>query len=212
MTARKPRPRPTRRERQEQTRELLLEAAARVFAWRGFREATLDEIAREAGYTTGAVYSNFPNKEELFRAAFAHQVARDTKSVILAQETAAGPPSAVTRATARTWMTLLRERPEMFLLLVEQWARAMREPEQRPAFNESFGLMLRPTTQWVVDEARRGGYELKVPAEQVARGALALTLGIAIEYMADPDSVPDGLLEILGLAFFAGLRVRRRGH
>ncbi len=196
----------TRREAQERTRELLLEAAARVFAWRGFSEATLEEIAREAGYTTGAVYSNFPSKEELFRAAFAHQVTRDIELVIAARETAEGSPAEATRATARTWMELVRDRPEMFLLLIEQWFRAMREPEQRPVFNEHFQRMLDATTKWVVEEAQRSGYELRVPPEHVAIGALAMPLGMAIEYMADPDSVPEDLLEALGLAYFAGLR------
>ena len=103
-------------------------------------------------------------------------------------------------------MQLVRDRPEMFLLLIEQWFRAMREPEQRPVFNENFQRMLDATTEWVVEEAQRGGYELRVAAEHVALGALALPIGMAIEYMADPDSVPDGLLEVLGLAYFGGLR------
>ena len=58
----------TRRERQEQTRELLLDAAAMVFARRGYHEASVEEIASEAGFSTGAVYSNFSGKEELFLA------------------------------------------------------------------------------------------------------------------------------------------------
>ena len=37
-------------------REALLEAAARVFARRGFRDASVDDIAREAGFSKGAVY------------------------------------------------------------------------------------------------------------------------------------------------------------
>ena len=52
------------------TRERLLEAAARVIARDGFQGARLADVAREAGLTTGAVYSNFRDKEELFMAAF----------------------------------------------------------------------------------------------------------------------------------------------
>jgi AcrR family transcriptional regulator len=48
----------------------LLEAAARVIARDGFQGARLADVAREAGLTTGAVYSNFRDKEELFLAAF----------------------------------------------------------------------------------------------------------------------------------------------
>jgi len=49
----------SRQERKAQTRERLLDAAAQVFAQRGFEAASLDEVAAAAGYTKGAVYSNF---------------------------------------------------------------------------------------------------------------------------------------------------------
>ena len=48
--------------------EQVIEAAARVFARRGYHKATVDEIASEAGFTIGALYSNFSGKEELFLA------------------------------------------------------------------------------------------------------------------------------------------------
>jgi len=54
--------------KKERTRNLLIEAAADVIAERGFHEASLLEIASRAGLTTGAVYSNFRNKEDLFLA------------------------------------------------------------------------------------------------------------------------------------------------
>ena len=58
----------TRAERRAQTRAALLDAAARVFAERGFGGASVEAIAAEAGYTRGAFYSNFASKEELFVA------------------------------------------------------------------------------------------------------------------------------------------------
>ncbi len=54
--------------KKERTRNLLIEAAADVIAERGFHEASLQEIASRAGLSTGAVYSNFRNKEALFLA------------------------------------------------------------------------------------------------------------------------------------------------
>src|SRR5215218_9896443 len=52
--------------RRELTRDALLDAAASVFAQRGFHGASLDEIAETAGFTRGAIYKNFGGKEELF--------------------------------------------------------------------------------------------------------------------------------------------------
>lgn len=59
---------PSRGERQQQTRAALVVAARDVFARVGYHRAGLDEIARVAGYSKGAVYSNFAGKAELFLA------------------------------------------------------------------------------------------------------------------------------------------------
>jgi AcrR family transcriptional regulator len=58
----------TRGEAQAQTRQRVLEAAANVFGEKGFRTASLSDVADRAGHTIGAVYSNFASKDELFRA------------------------------------------------------------------------------------------------------------------------------------------------
>src|ERR1035438_2954546 len=56
----------TRAETRARTREQLLDAAAFVFARKGFAGASVEEIAESAGYSTGALYSNFESKEQLF--------------------------------------------------------------------------------------------------------------------------------------------------
>src|SRR6266511_3980112 len=60
---------PARRRRQDQqavTRAQILDAAERIFAREGLRGASVEAIAEEAGYTHGAIYSNFKGKEDLF--------------------------------------------------------------------------------------------------------------------------------------------------
>jgi AcrR family transcriptional regulator len=64
----------TRRESQEQTRREILDAAAAEFAQRGFRVASLADVADRAGYTIGAVYSNFASKDALFHALMADRL------------------------------------------------------------------------------------------------------------------------------------------
>ena len=61
-------PRLTREEAKARTRQALLEAAAEVFAEHGFHGASIDMIAEAAGYTKGAVYAHFANKDELYLA------------------------------------------------------------------------------------------------------------------------------------------------
>ncbi|MGI8430069.1 MAG: TetR/AcrR family transcriptional regulator [Solirubrobacteraceae bacterium] len=56
----------TRREKQQHTRKCLLKAAAKLFCKHGLEGTSIDQVAEEAGYTKGAFYANFKNKEELF--------------------------------------------------------------------------------------------------------------------------------------------------
>jgi AcrR family transcriptional regulator len=66
-TAEAPR-RPTQAERSARTRSALLESAARGLSRSGYGNLRLEEVAREAGYTRGALYHQFENKEDLARA------------------------------------------------------------------------------------------------------------------------------------------------
>jgi AcrR family transcriptional regulator len=60
-----PRVRRTQAERRETTQQKILEAAVRILQDRGFAKATLQEIAREAGVTTGSLQHHFGSKEAL---------------------------------------------------------------------------------------------------------------------------------------------------
>ena len=91
----------TRKERQEQTREQLVEAAARVFARRGYHRATVDEIAAEAGFTIGALYSNFETKEKLFLAIADRQVETRVSEISAVADAAVGDGEAGAEAAAQ---------------------------------------------------------------------------------------------------------------
>src|ERR671925_1898672 len=59
------RPRATQAERRERSRNALLESAARGLSRYGYGHLRLEEVAREAGYTRGALYHQFKDKSEL---------------------------------------------------------------------------------------------------------------------------------------------------
>src|SRR5262245_15668781 len=70
----------TRVERREQTRTDLLETARRIFLRDGFHAASLEEISEEAGYTRGAVYSNFASKDDVFLAVLDEELAKRVRA------------------------------------------------------------------------------------------------------------------------------------
>lgn len=65
MQARK---RLSRQESKEATRERLIEAAEKIFVRKGFDDASVEEISEAAGFSRGAFYSNFEDKDEIFLA------------------------------------------------------------------------------------------------------------------------------------------------
>ena len=79
----------TREQSKAHTRERLLNAARTVFARGGYHGATVDEIASEAGFSTGALYSNFDGKEDLFLALMEREIDAHAREIPAAVETRA---------------------------------------------------------------------------------------------------------------------------
>src|SRR3954469_4961496 len=119
--------------RKAATRTRLLEAAARVYAARGFAGATLDDVAEEAGFTKGAVYDHFGSKDNLLVALMEEYVAAE-----VAEQVALFDRSETTwkrpLAGSDQWMAELEERPDLFRLLLEFWVASQREERLRAGF------------------------------------------------------------------------------
>ena len=178
-----------RRARRARTREALIEAAIRVFARRGYEAARLAEVAREAGLTTGAVYSNFDGKRDLFLAAFEHEIARHIAEVTDAVGAASTPEERIAAAAAQ-WSGFLTRAPDRFPLFIEYWSHAVRDPDLRPEFAARFAALRDTTSRLIAAESEAAGVQLPIPADQIAVAVNALTNGIALEHLADPEGVP----------------------
>jgi AcrR family transcriptional regulator len=200
------RDRPSLREEQKAlTRRRLLDAAEVVFAKRGFHGASVDEIAREAGATTGALYSNFSGKEDLFLALFERSAQADVRDYAEVSTTQATPDEQ-TRAVADLWMQILRERPDYFPLVIEFWAYAMREPQLRERLAERFRTLRAASSRLVAQGAERRGITLSPElAQRLGLLTTALGNGLALEKLIDPDSVPDEAYGDLLVLIFNGL-------
>jgi AcrR family transcriptional regulator len=179
----------------------LLEAAERVFSRRGFHAATVEEIADDAGFSTGALYSNFAGKEELFLALFDEHTDRRIRDV---ENIAAAGTSrdARTRQAALRFQAFTEEEPDWPLLFYEFWAYAVRHPRLRKRWAQGRRRLRSAIADALQEAALAQGVALPLPAEHLAIAANALANGAATERLADPDAVPDDLFpDVLALLF-----------
>lgn len=201
----------SRAESQERTRSQLNAAARRVFVRRGFREATVEEIASEAGYTTGAVYSNFSGKAELLLAVIEEYV--NDRARVIRHLVAPGGDVDQPGHAGQEWMRQLDEDPAWFPLFVEFWSQAIDDPELRERLAVQMRVVRDTVQDLLTQAAERVGVQLPMTPAELAIVIKALANGIALEKKADPQAVSDDLygrflVLLLGLLFTNGQPAR----
>jgi AcrR family transcriptional regulator len=179
----------SRKETQRRTRERVLGAAAKVFARRGYHRATVDEIASEAGFTIGALYSNFAGKEELFLALADRQVEERVAEVTAMGDAAAGDQP--DRDAADQLRAFLERDPEWPLLFYEFWSLSVRNPELQGELAKRRDAIRDALAETLERDAKRHGFKLRFPAPVLATAIAASLNGLAFERAADPDALPD---------------------
>jgi AcrR family transcriptional regulator len=188
QSAARPHRRLTRADRKAQTREQLLAAAARVFARKGYTGASVDDIAEEAGFTVGALYSNFAGKQELFLAAFERHCDQDLAQVqaLLAADL---PLEQLLDAVSRQFGELGDEHRQWWLLSTELWLYAQRDPAARARL-AALDHKVRTTIAAALQrQAARTGRPLPVPASDLAAAMLAVWQGLMQQRLVDPGAV-----------------------
>lgn len=114
-------PRPDLRDRKAR---LITEAAAVVFAERGFRSARVADIAERAGIGKGTVYEYFHSKEEVFLAVFDAFAAGTLEGTLAALEPRPASPVVFIRAFTDTVLRTLDENLHFYPLTLEFWSAA----------------------------------------------------------------------------------------
>ena len=180
----------TRAESQAQTRSQLVETAKRMFFTDGYHPTSLEKVADAAGYSKGAVYSNFRNKDELCSAVLDEMRAERIAEVLQ-----------------------LFSQPERFETLREWAERVIGDPGWTPLEAE-FALHSRSNEQLRTEGAERlhniiemlvGGIESaddldpKMPSREAATVMLALGIGLGLMRSIDPSVPVNGLVDTLRL-------------
>ena len=180
----------TRKQRQVQTREQVIAAAARVFARRGYHRATVEEIASEAGFTIGALYSNFAGKEELFLAIADRQTQAQVGEIHAIADVAEGKGDPSAEATDQI-RAFLDADPHWPLLFYEFWSLRVRNPELQGELAKRRDAIRDALAETLERVAKQLGFELRFPAPVLATAIAASVNGLAFERAADPDALPD---------------------
>jgi len=194
----------TRPERKERTRTDLVAAAREVFERHGFHRASLEQIAEEAGYTKGAVYSNFAGKDELFLAVLDEHIAGRVpgyERIILGEESFEG----ALRAIARHLVALGEEDPAWTPLLVEFWTHASHHAALRREVAARNEGQLEAVAALLDALAARHGIAYRLPTTEFVRGSSALARGMGLERLVDPGLPLGELFEDMFVAYCTGL-------
>jgi len=201
----------SRAERQAQTRSELIDAAEALFTAKGFQATSLDAVAEAAGYTKGAVYSNFASKEDLFFAVYEGRVDRHLAHVgeLFSQPADAG--QAILHVVAAVGDLRRRRADGWMAVFLEFWTHVLRHPEHRERFAELHDRAVEPFASALERFAAQQGITLSIPAHQLATAMFAMENGIGLERLTDPDAVDADLPVRLVQLIFEGL-VREAGR
>nr|WP_296773025.1 TetR/AcrR family transcriptional regulator [Rhodococcus sp. (in: high G+C Gram-positive bacteria)] len=187
-------------------RERLLDAAAEEFTENGFTAAKLQDIASRAGFTKGAVYSNFESKQALFAELLSRR-SMELASRVIETVSGLGPGDAAGKGggAIATWVVA---EPRWPLLVIEFGIQAGRDPklaldyrrERRRLRDELATLISQRAADWGV----RDGLD----ARRVATSLLALISGLAVEHSVDPEEIDEEFIGDAVAELLAGALAR----
>jgi AcrR family transcriptional regulator len=192
-----------------EAREELLSAAQRVLARRGYRDAGVDEIAAEAGYSKGALYWHFADKEELLLTLLEERIDGPMRERFALLASAPPEQDMAVEATRAFAQQLARER-DALILDREYGSLAVRDPALRTRYAERQAELRRDLAVGLEARARHLGTpdDLPMPPEDVARIVMAIIGGLAADDLVEPGSVRPELLGEALAVVYAGLVAR----
>ena len=175
----------TPQRRRELTRTALVEAAAEVFARRGFYGASLEEIAETAGFTRGAIYKNFADKEELFFAV--RDLVNEQTLAAFAEQLERGAAAAFdAEAQAAIWQHADVANADYRALFLEFRLYELRNPDVQARSAAEAERTRRLIAMLMQDNAAANGLTLKVPADTLAAILANVSDGFALNAHGDP--------------------------
>ena len=176
----------TRERRLERTRSLLLDAAEEVFAEKGFTPASLDDIARVAGYTKGAIYKHFATKEDLFLAVSDRYWRRYFDNFAEVMSTSRQIGARELDEIAKRWRQLSQDRGAEHAALGHEFTLyLLRNPEARERVAVKRSEVVEALGKFIVEGMDRLGGTLLIPPLTFAQVLIATSDAIVLGSQLD---------------------------
>ncbi|WP_028932377.1 TetR/AcrR family transcriptional regulator [Pseudonocardia spinosispora] len=173
-------------------RAALLEAAAAAIAQEGYANASLRNVARRAGYTTGAVTYYFANKEELVTALLESWF--DSYDAMLV----AVRPQSDVRAQTEAWLLRTTGDPEFWPVMCQLLAHARTEPALAAVIERRYAHFRRLYTSILETGQAEGSIRADIPADILADQLSAMADGWMMLYPLEPQRfTPDRVRTLL---------------
>ncbi|NBC29374.1 MAG: TetR family transcriptional regulator [Spirochaetes bacterium] len=209
LPERTPRTRLTREERKAQTRARLIESAQELFARHGYEGTSIDQVATDAGYTRGAFYANFANKEALMQELISRGFEGDLRGIV-SMGTAAQAKRSIDEI-AGLYAQLARsfyEEPSNTLWMLEFQLAAVRHPELRGAYTEQFSRLraaVRDIILQIFDDRKPSR---KKDAARFADVFIAVLSGVSLIKILDPEEIDESIFADTFRALVEGMDKR----
>jgi AcrR family transcriptional regulator len=185
-------------DKRDRTRAALLEATRAVIREKGYERTTMEEVARRAGMTTGAIYGNFKNRDELFIAL------GQTYWAPVVPKVAPGATFAeAMRALATATIAAVNDRAPVAVGRLTGLAYTLTNAELRARVHEVTKDSYEFGAEWL---RTFDASELPMPADALVRVVHALIEGLVMQRILTPELFPD---EVFYEAFAALTRERR---
>ncbi len=190
----------TRHESQEATRAKLIEAAEKIFVRSGFDASSVERIAEAAGFSRGAFYSNFQDKDELFIAVLNKkrlEIAGALGEIFRRETNAARRLLAV-----RDWYVDQEQQKSWVVLETEFTLRSLRNRAVKARLASLRRQELESYSALIAQHFSETGLPMAGRAETVALSLTATVLGLANLSLIDTDrTAPERFAEARDLVF-----------
>lgn len=183
----------TRAEQQALTRERLLEAAERVLARHGYTGASIDLIAAEAGFSKGAIYSNFESKEAIFLELTSIYMARGMAELEKALDV--GPEEL--SAALSEWLSAHQTDNECLLLVTELQLQARRSPAFAARYYTLQDQQARALASSLKRIFKASGAPMPMNAADLAGALIAVAHGLSLQRPQSESGAPGKVIETL---------------